>query len=150
MERDAVSLGYVPDEDLKELYAVSSLFLFPTLYEGFGLPALEAMAAGLPVVASNTSCIPEVVGDAGRLFDPLSIDEGARAVVEVLESTATREALSLAGVARARTFTWERTGRATLEGYNRAHELSRIRDTGRGARLVRGDGATVDPSGTFV
>jgi glycosyltransferase involved in cell wall biosynthesis len=114
MERDVVSLGYVPDEDLEELYTESALFLFPTLYEGFGLPALEAMAAGLPVVASNTSSIPEVVGDAGLLFNPLSVDEGARAVIEVLESRQAQEELSRAGIARARAFTWERTGRTTL------------------------------------
>lgn len=150
MERDAVSLGYVPDEDLKELYAESSLFLFPTLYEGFGLPALEAMAAGLPVVASNTSSIPEVVGDAGRLFNPLSVDEGAKAVVEVLGSTRAQQELSLAGIARARTFTWERTGRATLEGYMRAYEILRSKEEGSPSRIARDDRGKIERSGTFV
>ena len=150
MERETVSLGYVPDDDLKELYAESSLFLFPTLYEGFGLPALEAMAAGLPVVASNTSSIPEVVGDAGLLFNPLSIDDGARAVVEVLESRDSQEALSRAGVARARAFTWERTGRATLEGYKRAHEILRSKDEAVASRMARDELEKVESSGTFV
>jgi glycosyltransferase involved in cell wall biosynthesis len=143
-----VSLGYVPDEDLKELYAESELFLFPTLYEGFGLPALEAMAAGLPVVGSNTSSIPEVVGDAGRLFNPLSIDEGARAVVELLESVNVRERFSCAGIERARSFTWERTGRATLEGYRRAHSALLTKDA-RG-RPSHAEGEQVEASGTFV
>lgn len=150
MERDTISLGYVPDEDLKELYAESALFLFPTLYEGFGLPALEAMAAGLPVVASNTSSIPEVVGDAGRLFNPLSVDEGAKAVMEVLESRDTQQELSRAGIARARTFTWERTGRATLEGYKRAYEILRLKAEGGASRIARHERGKVEPSGTFV
>lgn len=150
MERDTVSLGYVPDDDLKDLYAESSLFLFPTLYEGFGLPALEAMAAGLPVVASNTSSIPEVVGDAGLLFNPLSIDDGARAVVEVLASRDTQEAFSRAGVVRARAFTWKRTGRATLEGYRRAHEILRSKEGAVVSRMARDEREKVEPRGTFV
>lgn len=150
MERDAVSLGYVPDEDLMELYAESALFLFPTLYEGFGLPALEAMATGLPVVASNTSSIPEVVGDAGRLFNPLRIDEGARAVVELLEGQEMRGSFSRAGIARARTFTWERTGLATLEGYKRAYEAIESRQARGSASMATPDGAKVHPSGTVV
>ena len=150
MERDVVSLGYVPDEDLEELYTESALFLFPTLYEGFGLPALEAMAAGLPVVASNTSSIPEVVGGAGLLFNPLSVDEGARAVIEVLESTQAQEELSRAGIARARAFTWERTGRTTLEGYKRAYEILRSKDEASYSRIGRDEREKVEPGGTFV
>ena len=114
------------------------------------MPALEAMAAGLPVVASNTSSIPEVVGDAGLLFNPLSIDDGARAVVEVLESRDSQEALSRAGVARARAFTWERTGRATLEGYKRAHEILRSKDEAVASRMARDELEKVESSGTFV
>jgi glycosyltransferase involved in cell wall biosynthesis len=150
MERDVVSLGYVPDEDLEQLYTESSLFLFPTLYEGFGLPALEAMAAGLPVVASNTSSIPEVVGDAGLLFNPLSVDEGARAVIEVLESRQAQEELSRAGIARARAFTWERTGRTTLEGYKRAYEILRSKDEASFSRMGRDERGKVEPGGSFV
>jgi len=148
MERDTVSLGYVPEDDLKELYLESELFLFPTLYEGFGLPALEAMATGLPVVGSNTSSIPEVVGDAGLLFNPLSIDEGARAVVKLLEDAQAREGYSRAGVERARTFTWERTGRATLEGYKRAHAAAIAREA-RG-RFSHSHTVKAEPSGTFI
>jgi glycosyltransferase involved in cell wall biosynthesis len=150
MERDTVSLGYVPDDDLKELYAESALFLFPTLYEGFGLPALEAMAAGLPVVGSNTSSIPEVVGEAGCLFNPLSIDDGARAVVDLLESREMRERFSQAGIARARTFSWERTGRATLEGYKRAHAALPSGQASAVGRRVRSASPQGEPSGTFL
>jgi glycosyltransferase involved in cell wall biosynthesis len=150
MERDAVSLGYVPDDELKELYAESALFLFPTLYEGFGLPALEAMAAGLPVVASNTSSIPEVVGDSGYLFDPVSIDDGARGVIALLESRDTHERFSHAGITRARNFTWERTGKATLEGYKRAQTSFTSGDARTSRRISPSEEAKVETSGTFV
>jgi glycosyltransferase involved in cell wall biosynthesis len=131
MADDTINLGYVGDEELGELYTESALFLFPTLYEGFGLPALEAMAAGLPVVASSVSSIPEVVGDAGELFDPLSIAAGTRAVLSVLENEERARALSRAGLERAKLFTWERTARATVEGYRIAHAL---RCSGRAGR----------------
>lgn len=123
MERDTISLGYVPDGELKDLYAESDLFLFPSLYEGFGLPALEAMAAGVPVVAANTSSLPEVVGDTGVLFDPLRVDDGVRAVLSVLFESGVSDRLSAAGEQRARSFTWEQTGRLTLSGYTQAAEL---------------------------
>jgi glycosyltransferase involved in cell wall biosynthesis len=125
MEGDTITLGYVGDEDLRELYSISALFLFPSLYEGFGLPVLEAMASGLPVVASNTSSIPEVVGDAGVLFNPLRIEEGAKAALQVLNSPDLWRNLRTAGVERARMFTWDRTGRETLAAYRRAEEMLR-------------------------
>jgi glycosyltransferase involved in cell wall biosynthesis len=131
MADDTINLGYVGDEELGELYTESALFLFPTLYEGFGLPALEAMAAGLPVVASSVSSIPEVVGDAGELFDPLSIAAGTRAVLSVLENEERGRALSRAGLERAKLFTWERTARATVEGYRIADALRRSARAGR-------------------
>ena len=130
MTQDAINLGYVADDELAELYTESSMFLFPTLYEGFGLPALEAMAAGLPVVASSTSSIPEVVADAGELFNPLSITDGAKAVLSVLENPERSLILSHAGVARARLFTWERTARTTIEGYRRADARRRLMPEG--------------------
>jgi glycosyltransferase involved in cell wall biosynthesis len=134
MERDTVSLGYVQDAELKDLYAESELFLFPSLYEGFGLPALEAMAAGVPVVASNASSLPEVVGDAGILFDPLQVDDGVRGVVQVLFESGVSERLSIEGELRARGFTWEQTGRLTLGGYKQAAELLTSTTRARGHR----------------
>jgi glycosyltransferase involved in cell wall biosynthesis len=121
MINDTVNLGYVSDVDLNLLYGESSVFLFPTLYEGFGLPALEAMATGLPVVSSNTSSLPEVVGSAGVLFDPTNVSQGTEGVLNILRDSAMAEALSLAGIERARQFTWERTVKATYNGYREAY-----------------------------
>lgn len=132
MAKDTINLGYVGDDELGDLYTESTLFLFPTLYEGFGLPALEAMAAGLPVVGSSTSSIPEVVGEAGELFNPLSISDGARAVLAVLENDERARSLSRAGIERARFFSWERTAMATVEGYRVAHALLRPEGALRG------------------
>lgn len=123
MTDDVVSLGYVSDENLKSLYGISSVFLFPSLYEGFGLPCLEAMAAGVPVVSSNTSSMPEVVGSSGVLFDPTSIDAGAEALGRVLVDPALCHKMSEAGHERARRFTWERTGELTRDAYRYAASL---------------------------
>jgi glycosyltransferase involved in cell wall biosynthesis len=123
MERDTVALGYVSDEDLLSLYAESSVFLFPSLYEGFGLPVLEALAAGLPVVSSDTSSMPEVMGDCGLTFNPLSPAEGTRAVVRMLDDEGLRLHLRERGRERARGFTWQETGRKTVEAYRLAGDL---------------------------
>lgn len=117
MENDCISLGYVPDEELRKLYCESELFLFPSLYEGFGLPPLEAMAAGLPVVCSSASSLPEVVGDCGVLFDPVSIEAGVRGVLSTLEDSQRATTLAQNAERRARQFTWEKTGKATIEAY---------------------------------
>jgi glycosyltransferase involved in cell wall biosynthesis len=126
MQNDCVSLGYVPDEDLRNLYCESELFLFPSLYEGFGLPPLEAMAAGLPVVCSSASSLPEVVGDCGVLFDPVSVEDGVRGVLSILKDSQKAATLSENAERRARQFTWERTGRATVEAYTFAASRSHI------------------------
>lgn len=107
-------LGYVPDEDLPALYQGASLFVYPSFYEGFGLPPLEAMASGVPVIASNVSSIPEVVGDAGLLVNPYSIDEMANAIERILTNQELAYTLSKTGLERARTFTWDRTAKQTL------------------------------------
>jgi len=105
----AEALGRVSDDDLRHLYRRASAFLDPTLYEGFGYGVLEAMACGAPVVASNTTSIPEVVGDAGLLCDPRDVEGLAAAVRRVLGETALAEGLRARGYERAATFTWERT-----------------------------------------
>lgn len=139
MASDTVTLGYVPDDDLRALYAESSLFLFPSLYEGFGLPVLEAMAAGLPVVCSNVSSMPEVLGDAGLTFAPTDVRAGAKAVLELLRNKEQAAQLSEIGVARARTFTWERTGRLTIDAYRAAGEI-----------LSRGEIRALEPVSTLM
>jgi alpha-1,3-rhamnosyl/mannosyltransferase len=105
------------DETLVGLMRQAAVLAYPSLYEGFGLPALEAMACGLPVVASRAASIPEVVGEAGLLVDPLDVRAWRDALSAVLTSPARAASMRLAGVTRAATFTWRRTAIATLEVY---------------------------------
>jgi glycosyltransferase involved in cell wall biosynthesis len=112
--------GYVAREDLPALYGAAEALIFPSLYEGFGLPALEAMACGTPVVASSSSSLPEVVGEAGLLFDPGNSRDIAAAIDRVLCDAGLRERLSSAGPARAAEFSWRRTARETLAVYREA------------------------------
>lgn len=123
MASDTVSLGYVSDEDLQSLYCESSIFLFPSLYEGFGLPVLEAMAAGVPVACSNVSSMPEVLGDTGLTFAPTDVRGGARAVLRLLGDPEASRSLAEAAHLRARGFTWEKTGERTREAYRAAGQL---------------------------
>ncbi len=101
-------LGFVPDQMLAILYRLASVFVFPSLYEGFGLPPLEAMASGTPVVTSNVSSLPEVVGDAALLVDPYDTGELADAIARALGDSDLRADLVARGRARARQFSWER------------------------------------------
>jgi glycosyltransferase involved in cell wall biosynthesis len=111
--------GYVPDSDLAALYSAATAFIWPSLYEGFGLPPLEAMACGTPVLSSNASSMPEVVGDAAVLFNPGNADELRECLRSVVRSRALRRDLSLRGLARAATFSWQRTAEETLQIYDR-------------------------------
>jgi alpha-1,3-rhamnosyl/mannosyltransferase len=113
-------LGDVSEADLPALYNLATVFAFPSLYEGFGLPPLEAMACGTPVVCANTSSLPEVVGDAALLFDPLDVPALAAALAQALSDADLRTALHARGLARARLFSWERTARETLAVYRQA------------------------------
>ena len=115
-------LGVVPDEELIQLYQAATIFCFPSLYEGFGLPVLEAMACGIPVVCSNTSSLPEVVGDTALTFDPRRPDELTAALEELLTSPARRTDLRTRALARAKEFTWDRTAVETVAAYRRAME----------------------------
>jgi glycosyltransferase involved in cell wall biosynthesis len=107
--------GYVPDEDLPAFYQGASMLVYPSLYEGFGLPPLEAMAAGTPVITSNVSSLPEVVGESGILVDPYSICEMVHAMKRIICDKKLAENLSRAGKERARKFTWERTAKKTMD-----------------------------------
>lgn len=108
-------LGFVPDDELAALYGLCAVFAYPSLYEGFGLPVLEAMACGAPVVTSNLSSLPEVAGDAAILVDPRDPAALRGALARLLADPAERARLAAAGRERAATFTWERTARKTLE-----------------------------------
>ena len=109
--------GFVSDKTLASLYRLASVFVFPSLYEGFGLPPLEAMAAGTPVITSNVSSLPEVVGDAALLVDPLQPEDIAEAMRRVLTDPALREDLRRRGLARAQHFSWERSIRRVRDIY---------------------------------
>jgi len=107
----------VPDADLPLLYAAASVLAMPSFYEGFGLPALEAMSCGTPVIVADRSSLPEVVGDAGRLVDPDDPEAIATALAEVLNDAKERERLGNAGLERAREFSWKRVARETQAVY---------------------------------
>ncbi len=116
-------LGYVPDADLPALYTGATLFAFPSLYEGFGLPVLEAMACGTPVVTSAGSALEEVAGDAAVLVDPRDEEALAEAMRLVLSDEALRADLRARGVEQATQFSWEHTARETLSVYETVRSL---------------------------
>ena len=109
--------GFVEDDDLPDLYRGAQIFVYPSLYEGFGLPVLEAMACGTPVITSNRSSLPEVAGGAALLIDPTRPDELAAAMSALMSSGALHEELRWKGLARAKEFTWEAVARKTMEVY---------------------------------
>ncbi|MCC6745833.1 MAG: glycosyltransferase family 4 protein [Acidobacteria bacterium] len=110
-------LGFVPFDTLRVFYEAAAAFVFPSLYEGFGLPPLEAMACGTPVVSSNVSSLPEVVGDASMVVNPENVFDIARGIKEVLLDQELRERLVCAGLRQAHRFSWERTAREVLDTY---------------------------------
>ena len=120
LDDDVRFAGWLSDGEVEGLWAIADAFVFPSLYEGFGLPVLEAMARGVPVACSNASSLPEVAGDAALLFDPRDQQGIAAALRRLLSDGALAERLRVAGRERARQFTWERAARATLDSYRRA------------------------------
>ena len=124
-----VKLGHVPEDDLVQLYRAATALVYPSLYEGFGLPPLEAMQSGCPTIVSQTSSLPEVVGDAGLLVDPNDPGELAARMLQVAQDRELGIALMQKGLARAQSFSWQRTAEATLGGYDRARS--------RGSRVGR-------------
>jgi glycosyltransferase involved in cell wall biosynthesis len=116
----AVTLGAVSEDLLLSLYRCASALVYPSLYEGFGLPVLEAMACGTPVIASRAASIPEVVGGAGILLDPLDVEAWTEAIVNVVNDDDRRAEMRSKGLARATEFAWSRTAALTREAYRRA------------------------------
>ena len=117
VQNDVRFLGFVPIEVLRIFYDAAKVFVFPSLYEGFGLPPLEAMAHGTPVLTSNTSSIPEIVGNAAMLVNPENIFEMMRALQRVLLDQTLREKLRHAGYEQVKKFSWDRSVEEVLQGY---------------------------------
>lgn len=115
---DIVCTGYVNREDLPAIYSMASLFAFPSLYEGFGMPVLEAMACGVPVLVSNTGALPEVAGNISPLVDPMDVQAIADGIFQLLDDERLRRTNIRYGLDRVRSFTWENTAWQTLEVYN--------------------------------
>jgi alpha-1,3-rhamnosyl/mannosyltransferase len=122
---EVIWLGPVPEQDLPALYTGATLFVFPSLYEGFGLPVLEAMACGTPVACSDSSSLPEVAGDAAILFDSTDVGDMAEAIGLLLGNPDLRQRLAKAGLQRAKRFSWQRTAKETLEVYRHVLDSTR-------------------------
>jgi glycosyltransferase involved in cell wall biosynthesis len=114
--------GYIPDDDLPTVYSAATVFVFPSLYEGFGLPPLEAMACGTPCVVSNSSALPEVTGTAALLFNPTSLEGFEDCLVKVLTEPDLSESLRKAGLRQAALFPWKRAAEETLQVYREVLE----------------------------
>ncbi|HJW83946.1 MAG TPA: glycosyltransferase family 1 protein, partial [Anaerolineae bacterium] len=112
--------GFAPDDDVPLWYSAATALVYPSTYEGFGLPQLEAMACGTPVIASNASSLPEAVGDAALTVEPEDVAGLAQAMQRVSDDPALRSELSQRGIEQARRFTWQATARATVESYRKA------------------------------
>lgn len=123
MSPRVILTGFVPESDLVGLYNGAEAFVFPSLYEGFGLPPLEAMACGAPVIVSNASSLPEVVGDAGIQVNPHSSQELSQAIAEMLTNHALRHEMQQKGLERAQRFSWQATARQTLRVYEEVGRL---------------------------
>ena len=116
LKKEVIFTGYVPDKDLPALYKGAKCFVLVSLYEGFGLPALEALSFGVPVVVSKISSLPEVVGNAGVLVDPHDVKDIVKGISEVLNYTeAKRQEMIRRGLKQAKKFSWEKCAKETLE-----------------------------------
>lgn len=120
LEGDVRVLGYLPHEELPSIYNLARLLVFPSLFEGFGIPLVEAMACGCPVACSNVASIPEVVGEAGVMFDPNSSEDMADKVWSLWSDELQRQRMKIIGLERVKLFNWEETARKTLAVYRKA------------------------------
>lgn len=117
VKKDILTIGFVSADDLVYLYNLAALFVYPSLYEGFGFPLLEAMACGTPVVSANTSSLPELMGDAGILADPHKEGEICRGIASILGNQILRDGLSQKGLLRVKNYSWKKTAEDTLNLY---------------------------------
>jgi len=127
--KEILFTGYVPERDLAALYSGAICFVYPSYFEGFGLPVVEAMQCGVPVIVGNQTSLPEVVGDAGLLFDPFDTQALVNALTVVLENSEYRAALSAKGLERSRHFNWQNTALMTLGVYERAVKRKGAKET---------------------
>ena len=127
MQNHVCFMGFVPIEMLRVFYDAAKIFVFPSLYEGFGLPPLEAMAHGTPVVTSNTSSLPEVVGNAAVLVNPENVFEIMRALHRVLLDQALRDKLKVRGYEQAKRFSWDASARQILRVYHQIADKRPVR-----------------------
>jgi glycosyltransferase involved in cell wall biosynthesis len=111
--------GYIAEDDLSAVYSGAKAFVYASRYEGFGLPPLEAMQCGIPVITSNTTSLPEVVGDAGIMVDPDDVEALSQAMLDVLTDSALRQELVAKGLRRARSFSWAKCADDTVEIYRK-------------------------------
>jgi glycosyltransferase involved in cell wall biosynthesis len=118
--------GYVPESDLPALYSGALCFIYPSYYEGFGLPPLEAMKCGAPVIVGNRTSLPEVVGDAALMIDPFDVNAIAGAIQKMITDSEFRSELRVKGLERAKEFDWKETARQTLAVYRKAFESKRV------------------------
>jgi glycosyltransferase involved in cell wall biosynthesis len=122
LEKDVFMIENIPEHELPLLYRLSKVFVFPSSREGFGLPPLEAMACGIPVITAQVSSLPEVVGDAGYMVDPDNTDDIAKALYDVLTNEGLRGDMIRKGLRRAKMFSWEKTAQKTLQVYEDVYE----------------------------
>jgi glycosyltransferase involved in cell wall biosynthesis len=123
---DIRSLGFVADPELPDLYRAADVFVYPSLYEGFGMPPVEAMACGCPVISSDCGSLGEVVGDAAAVVDPQDVHSMAQQLITLANDAVLRARLRIAGLARAQCFNWQRTAEQTLEVYRQAAKSGTI------------------------
>ena len=121
-ENDIILPGYIDEIDLPTLFNSAEMFVYPSLFEGFGLPPLEAMACGCPVITSDVSSIPEVMGDAGILIDPQNADQVSNAIHKVISDVGFKEIMINKGLERAKLFNWDKTARETLKVYEKVQK----------------------------
>jgi glycosyltransferase involved in cell wall biosynthesis len=117
LKKHVIFTGYIPDHDLSAIYSGALAFVYPSLYEGFGLPPLEAMQCGTPVITSNTSSLPEVMGDAGLMINPTNKDDLCQAMLDLINNSTLRHQLSQKGIDRATQFSWSKCAEETIKVY---------------------------------